>query len=74
MTLEQSLIEALKSLSPDKQQELLDHAKRLRAASRAEKPFRSVEGLWADLGVSVSAEDVDEVRREMWKDFPRDPS
>jgi hypothetical protein len=27
-------------------------------------------GLWE--GVSISAEDIDEVRREVWKNFPRE--
>ena len=33
------------------------------------QPRRSLAGLWE--GVSVSAEDIDEVRREMWGNFPR---
>ncbi|HTU46138.1 MAG TPA: hypothetical protein VMF91_13810 [Bryobacteraceae bacterium] len=72
MTLEQSIMKAVRSLPPDKQQELLDRARRLGAESHSTKPFKNVRGLWADLGVSVSAEDIDEVRREMWKGFPRD--
>ncbi|MBC7870611.1 MAG: hypothetical protein H7Y09_07205 [Chitinophagaceae bacterium] len=34
------------------------------------KPRRSLYGLWSD--VSVSSEDIDEIRREMWKNFPRE--
>jgi hypothetical protein len=37
----------------------------------AAKPRRSLLGLLADLGPAPSAEDIDEVRREMWKNFPR---
>lgn len=29
-------------------------------------------GMWADLGPAPSAEDIDEVRREVWKNFPRE--
>jgi len=29
-------------------------------------------GLWADLSIDLSTEDIDEARREMWTDFPRD--
>ncbi len=35
-------------------------------------PLKSAYGLWADLNVSVSAEDIDEARREMWGNFPRE--
>jgi hypothetical protein len=35
-------------------------------------PKRSLRGALADLGPAPSAEDIDEVRREMWANFPRD--
>lgn len=34
--------------------------------------LRSPKGLWADLDVDLSADDIDQVRREMWATFPRD--
>jgi hypothetical protein len=34
------------------------------------KPRRSLYGLWPD--VSISAEEIDEARREMWANFPRE--
>lgn len=40
---------------------------------RASKgPLRVPYGALADQGPAPSAEDVDEVRREMWRGFPRD--
>lgn len=36
------------------------------------KPFRSLRGALADLGPGPSAEDIDEMRREVWANFPRD--
>jgi hypothetical protein len=73
MTLEQSILEAVRSLPPDKQQEVLEHAKRLQAEGVAPRPRKSMHGLWADLGISsLSAEEIDEARREAWKGFPRD--
>lgn len=36
------------------------------------KPHKSLYGLWADLDVDISAEDIDEIRREMWRNFPRE--
>ena len=65
MSLEQAILEAVRVLPADKQQEILDHATRLRAES-TKKPFINIEGLWADLGISLSAEEIDENRREMW--------
>lgn len=35
-------------------------------------PLPSLHGLLADLGPAPSAEDIDEVRREMWSNFPRE--
>jgi len=29
-------------------------------------------GLWADLDIGITDEDIDEARREMWGNFPRD--
>jgi hypothetical protein len=36
------------------------------------RPRRSLYGLWAHLGPAPSAEEIDEVRKEMWANFPRD--
>lgn len=33
-------------------------------------PKKSLLGIWE--GVSISEEDIDEVRREMWENFPRE--
>jgi hypothetical protein len=40
----------------------------------SKKPKRSLYGIWADLGPAPSAEDIDEARREMWANFPREDS
>jgi hypothetical protein len=72
MSLEHAILEAVRALPADKQQEILDHATRLRAVSAKKQPFNNIEGLWADLGISLSAEEIDENRREMWRNFPRE--
>jgi hypothetical protein len=72
MSLEQAILEAVRALPAEKQQEILSHATRLRDEVTDKKPFRSVKGLWADLGVSLSAEEIEENQREMWKNFPRE--
>ena len=72
MSLEQALLEAVRMLPPDKQREIYNHATRLRAETTKRTPFKSIEGLWADLGISLSAEEIEEDQREMWRNFPRD--
>jgi hypothetical protein len=72
MSVEQAILEAVRALPADKQQEILSHATRLREEAAPKKPFKSIKGLWADLGISLSAEEIDENQREMWKNFPRE--
>jgi hypothetical protein len=36
------------------------------------RAYKSLCGLWKDLLPSVSEKDIDDARREMWKDFPRE--
>jgi hypothetical protein len=43
----------------------------LQRAEEEEKPLRSLYGLWKGFGVSISAAEIDETRREMGGDFPR---
>lgn len=38
----------------------------------APKPLRSLYGLWQDAGLNLSAEEIDEARHEMWRNFPRE--
>jgi hypothetical protein len=71
ITLEQSLLDAVRSLPPEKQKELLEHANRLRQDAAPRKPFKSIRGLWADLNIVLTAEEIEENRRDMWKNFPR---
>jgi hypothetical protein len=71
MSVEQAILDAVRSLPIHKQQEILSHATRLRDEAAAKKPFRSIKGILAGRGISISAEDIDEARREMWKSFPR---
>jgi hypothetical protein len=72
MSLEQAILNAVRALPTEKQQEILSHATRLRDQTTDKKPLRSVKGLWADLGISLSAEEIEANHREMWKNFPRE--
>jgi hypothetical protein len=58
MTLEQQLLEKLRGLSPDKQQEVLNFAESLSKKASPKEPLRSLEGLWADLNIQITEEDI----------------
>lgn len=72
MSIEESILEKIRSLPPEKQQEVLDFVEFLQKRSLARQPRRSLRGLWADLKVDITEEDIAEVRREMWGGFPRE--
>ncbi len=55
-TLEESLIAKLRALPPDQHQEVVDFADFL--ASKTRRPLINMYGLWKDLGVSISEEDI----------------
>ncbi len=67
--------ELLAQLTPAEKAEVVAW---LGAALKAELPQgitgvrRSARGLWADLGQAPSGEAIDESRRALWSDFPRD--
>jgi hypothetical protein len=66
MTIEQSVVETLKALPPEKQQKVLDFARSLRRQGMAGQPRRSLKGALAHLNIRLTSEDIDEARREMW--------
>jgi hypothetical protein len=73
MTLEQAILDAVRALPQDKKKGVLDHAEHLRwQEAHLRSPRKTGRGLWADLKVDLSAEEIDEARQEMWKDFPRE--
>jgi len=73
MTVEEQILEKLRQLPPERQQEVLAFAASLQGKS-GHKPRGSVLGLWADLDIKVSDNDIAKARREMWESFPRDVS
>ena len=72
MSLEQSILDAVRALPAEKQQELLIHAERLRNEAKRSQPRRSGKGLWADLNITLTAQEIEENQRDMWKNFPHD--
>lgn len=63
--LESQVLQELRQLSPEKQDEVLDFVQFLRHKSKG-LPKKSVQGLWADLNIKLTEEDITEARQEMW--------
>ncbi len=74
MTIEQQLLEKLRDLPPEKQKEVLEFVDSLREKNGSRKPRRNLRGLWANLNIEITEEDIAKARREMWGNFPRDIS
>jgi len=74
MTIEEQVVEKLRDLPPEKQKEVLDFVDSLKESTGTNKPRRSLRGLWKDLNIEITEEDIAEARREMWGNFPRDIS
>ncbi len=72
MTLEETVLEKVKVLPPNRKQEVLDFVEFLEAKEAKPQPRRSLYGILSDLGASVTEEDIAEARREMWGNFPRE--
>lgn len=74
MTVEERVLESLRDLPADKQKEVLDFVNFLRQKNGGSNPRRSLRGLWKDLNIEITEEDIAQARREMWGNFPRDIS
>ena len=73
MTIEQAVMEKLRRLSPDKQKQALALIDALEpSGAQPSAKLRSPRGLWAGLGFDVTEGDIDEIRKEMWSNFPRE--
>ena len=68
--IEEAIAARVRELPPERQQEVLDFANFL--GSKAKRPRKSMYGLWKDLGISFSEQDIAEARKEMWGNFPRE--
>ena len=68
--IEEAVVAKLRELPEEKQQEVLDFVSGL--APVPKRPLKSLRGLWAGQGISISEEDIAEARKEMWGNFPRE--
>jgi hypothetical protein len=70
-TIEEAVVENLRLLPQDKQQEVLDFVLFLQQKPITKHPRRSLLGALAHLNIHVTAEDIAESRREMWGEYMR---
>lgn len=74
MTIEQQVLQKLRDLPPEKQQEVLNFVESLKKNDGKPRKLRSLEGLLEDFNIDISEEDIATARREMWGNFPREIS
>ncbi|MGB7553173.1 MAG: hypothetical protein WBM04_02295 [Candidatus Korobacteraceae bacterium] len=74
MTIEEQVLERLRDLPPERQEKVLEFVDSLLEKGLAKRPLRSLRGLWKDLHIDITEEDIANARREMWGNFPRDIS
>jgi hypothetical protein len=72
LSIEQKVIEKLRALPVERQQQVLDFVEFLKYKSEPKRPRKDFLGALAHLNISVSEEDIAQARREMWGNFPRD--
>ena len=72
MSIEQAVLRKMYALPEAQRQEVLDFVEFLHAKMVTKQPLRSIRGLWADLDIDITEEDIAEARREMWGNFPRE--
>jgi len=65
MAIDESMLEKLRMLPPEKQQEVADFVNFLSQQRAASGRNPRLKGLCADLKVRISGEDIDQVRREI---------
>jgi hypothetical protein len=73
----EEVLSLVKQLTPGQKLRLIeaivpDLEEPLQRAQEGERPLRSLYGLWKDFGVSMSAEEINAARREVWENFPRE--
>ena len=71
--LQQDVIAKLQGLSPEDLEKVLHFLETLAPASPPPQR-RSLRGRFAHLDVHISAQEIDEARKEAWAHFPRDIS
>ncbi len=72
MDIEQIVLDKFKVLPLEKKQEVLDFIEFIQQKNIKKSPRCNLKGLWKDLNIQITEEDIVETRREMWGDFPKE--
>lgn len=72
MTIEQAVLQNLRELPPEQQQQVLNFIQSLKQKSLSPQPRRNLYGLWSDLDIEITEADIAEIRQEMWENFPKE--
>jgi hypothetical protein len=72
MTSEEVLLEKIKVLPPDLKQKAIEFVDSLQSEAQTKTPRVSLKGIWADMNVNVTEEDIREARNEMWRGYTKD--
>ena len=65
MTSEKVLLEKFKVLPPDLQQKAIEFVDSLQSEAQKKNPSVSLKGIWADMNVNITEEDIRELERAM---------
>lgn len=69
MSVVNEVAEKVRSLPPEKQQEVLEFVDALHHQPVTQKPLFNPEGIWEGRGCDIPPEELAEARREMWDRF-----
>lgn len=72
MPVEEVVIEKLRRLPPAQQAAVLRFVEHLELSAWRARPRQSAKGLWADLEIDLTEDELDSLRQEMWESFPRE--
>lgn len=72
MSVSESVIEKIQSLTPDQQREVMKLVDELAKANTDKHHRRSLMGVFSHLNIHITEDDIAEARREMWGKFPRE--
>jgi hypothetical protein len=62
----------VRELPPSDQEEVLHFVEFLKSRRERKKPYPSLRGACADLGIDITEEEFRQARKEMWGNFPRE--
>ncbi len=72
LEVKQAVVDILEDLPPEEQKVLLQFAESLQAKNLVKKPLKNLKGIWSNLNLNFTEEELAKERQEIWNNFPRD--